>query len=53
MLNTTTDFIIKVIFGVVFLLIVSPAGLLLRMFGIDFLEREIDRSASSYWRKHV
>lgn len=53
MLNKTADFVIKVIFGVVFLLIVTPAGLLFRMFGIDFLERKIDPSASSYWKKHV
>lgn len=53
MLNKTTNFIVKIVFGVVFLLIVTPAGFLLRMFGIDFLERKMDPKAPSYWKKHV
>lgn len=53
MLNKIAGFVIKGACAVVFLLIVTPAGLLFRMFGIDFLERKIDPSASSYWKKHV
>ena len=53
MLNKTTDFVIQVVLWVVFFLIVTPAGLLIRMLGIDFLERKIDPNASSYWRRHV
>lgn len=53
MLTKTTDFVFKAILAVVFLLIVTPVGLLLRMFGVDFLERKIDPGASSYWKKHV
>lgn len=53
MLSTTTDFVIKAIFGIVFLLIVTPAGLLFRLFGIDFLERKVEPGVSSYWKKHV
>lgn len=52
MLNKITDFVIKVVFGMVFLLIVTPVGLLFRIFGIDYLERKVDLSASSYWKKH-
>jgi hypothetical protein len=52
MLNKTMDFFIKVIFGVLFLIIITPVGIFIRMFGIDFLERKINLKASSYWKKH-
>lgn len=53
MLNKTIDFLIKAVFGVIFLLIVTPAGFLLRIVGFDFLERTIDPNASTYWKKHI
>lgn len=52
MLNKMANFFIKIVFGVIFLLIITPVGLLLRMFGIDFLKRKIDSNASTYWEKH-
>jgi len=47
----TIDFLIKVAFGVVFLIIVTPAGFLMRILGVDFLERKIDPNTRSYWKK--
>lgn len=52
MLSKMIDFFIKIIFGVLFLLIVTPVGILIRMFGVDFLERKTDSKASTYWKKH-
>jgi carbamoyltransferase len=38
---------------VVYLLVVTPIGLLLRLVGRDPLERRIDRGAATYWRPHA
>lgn len=53
MLNSLIDLIIRIAFGVVFLLIVTPIGLVIRIFGVDSLNRRIDRGTRSYWRKHI
>ena len=37
--------------GVFFYLIITPTGLLMRLFGKDFLDEKIDHNAKSYWRK--
>lgn len=44
---------VKIGLGAVFLLIVTPAGFLLRMLGIDFLERKKESKLSSYWKKRA
>ena len=38
-----------VIMGTLFYLIIAPVGLLLRLFGNDPLERQIDPDADTYW----
>jgi Saxitoxin biosynthesis operon protein SxtJ len=38
-----------VVLGAVFFGVLTPAGLLLRIFGFDPMQRTIDRSAKSYW----
>ena len=38
-----------VILTLFFFLVVTPIGLLARLFGKDFLQRRLDKSASSYW----
>lgn len=53
MLTTMTNLFIKAVFGLLFLVLVTPAGFLLRLCGIDFLERKIDPAAASYWKKRV
>jgi predicted membrane protein len=35
--------------GVIFFLVVMPIGLLMRLFGKDFLHVNIDKSATTYW----
>ena len=37
---------------VMYYLLITPIGLLMRLFGYDSLERQIDRSAKTYWVPH-
>ena len=39
----------RVILIILFYLIVTPIGLLARLFGKDFLSRKFDKAAGSYW----
>lgn len=39
----------RVLLTAVFVLIVTPIGLLLRLFGKDLLRQRLDRGAASYW----
>jgi hypothetical protein len=41
----------RVILGIAFYLIVTPMGLMLRLFGKDLLDQRIDRSAATYWKE--
>lgn len=41
----------RVIVTLTFFLIFTPVGIILRMLGKDLLNKRIDRSASTYWRK--
>lgn len=43
----------RVLLTVVFVGLVVPIGLLLRLFGKDLLNRRIDRSATTYWENKV
>lgn len=52
MLNKMIDFFIKIIFGLVFILLITPVGILLRAVGIDYLNRMVNYKATSYWNKH-
>lgn len=47
------SFMIKVVFGVLFFVVITPVGLLLRLFGVDYLDRRIGSEAKSYWRKRL
>ena len=40
----------RVILTVVFVALVVPIGLLLRLLGKDLLDEQLDREAPSYWR---
>jgi hypothetical protein len=40
-----------VLLGIIYFLIVTPTGLLMRLFGKDPLRLRIERSAESYWIK--
>jgi hypothetical protein len=39
----------RLIMGLLFFAVITPAGLLLRLFGRDALSRRLDPSARSYW----
>lgn len=39
----------QIILGVLFYLVVTPTGLLARLFGKDFINRKFDKNAQSYW----
>lgn len=41
----------RLLLGIFFYLIITPTGLLMRLFGKDFLDEKIDKSAKSYWIK--
>ena len=41
----------RVLLSVFFYLVITPTGLLMRLFGKDFLDEKIDRSSKSYWVK--
>ncbi len=40
----------RIILGIAFYLIITPMGLLLRLFGKDLLDQRIDRKAATYWK---
>ena len=42
-------FITRVILIILFYLIITPIGLLAKLFGKDFLSRKFDKTAGSYW----
>ncbi|MGK9368794.1 SxtJ family membrane protein [Melioribacter sp. Ez-97] len=44
-------FMSRFILVVLFYFIVTPIGLLLRLFGKDFLDLKIDKAKKSYWNK--
>jgi hypothetical protein len=39
----------RVILSVFFYLVITPVGLVMRLFGRDPMNRKFDRSAASYW----
>ncbi len=41
----------RIILGIAFYLIVTPMGLVMRLFGKDLLDQRIDRSAQTYWKE--
>ncbi len=41
----------RILLGIFFYGIITPIGLLMRLFGKDLLDERIDRNATSYWRR--
>lgn len=39
----------RIILCILFYLILTPIGIVLRIFGVDLLERRIEKKAGSYW----
>lgn len=43
-------FMTRVLLTLVFFLVVSPIGLVMRLLGKDLLDKKIDQNASTYWK---
>jgi hypothetical protein len=43
-------FISRIILTIVFFIVLTPTGLIMRIFGKDPMERKLDPAAPSYWR---
>lgn len=41
----------RLLLGIFFYLILTPIGVLLRLFGKDLLDQRIDKRATTYWKK--
>ena len=39
----------RILLGLFFYLVITPVGIVMRMFGKDLLERKIDLDSASYW----
>jgi hypothetical protein len=40
----------RLILSIMFYLVFSPIGLLMRLFGVDMLDRKIEKNKESYWK---
>jgi len=45
------NIILKVLFFLVFVFLITPIGIVLRLLGVDYLNQSIDKHAKSYWFK--
>ncbi len=45
--------ILKLVFGILFFILITPVGLVIRLFGVDLLQKKTDPSKKSYWTKHA
>ena len=41
--------ILNILFSMIYLFLLIPLGLILKLFGIDFLDRKVDKTTKSYW----
>lgn len=41
----------RLILMIIFYILFAPAGLIMRLFRVDLLERKIDKNKDSYWKK--
>jgi hypothetical protein len=41
----------RLILMIIFYILFTPAGLIMRLFRVDLLDRKIDKSKDSYWKK--
>jgi hypothetical protein len=41
-----------IVIGVIFYLVITPIGLMMRLFGRDTMYRSFDREAATYWVSH-
>ena len=43
------NMIFRVLLIVLFYAVITPVGMILRLMGIDYLNRSLDQKSSSYW----
>lgn len=43
----------RIILFIIFYLIFTPIGIIMRLFGFDLLDRKIDKDKNSYWQKAI
>ena len=48
-LNLINMILLKILFTVIFFLVLTPVGLILRLFGVDYLNTKNQSKKSSYW----
>lgn len=36
--------------SILYFVIITPISIILKMFGVDYLDRKIDRNEKSYWK---
>jgi len=53
MIKILQGFVIKFLFAVIFILIVTPTGMGLRLLRFDFLKKKPDVRKYSYWTKKI
>jgi len=41
----------KLIFSIIYYLLVTPVGLISRVFGVNFIEKGFDSNSKTYWNK--
>ena len=41
----------RLILFIIFYLVFTPIGLVMRLFGVDLLDKKIDKNKNSYWRR--
>ena len=50
-INKMLDKILELVFLIVFVFLITPLGLILRLIGVDYLNRKIEKQNKSYWIK--
>ena len=43
----------RLILIIIFYLIITPIGFAMRLFGVDLLDRKIDKNRLSYWKNKI
>lgn len=48
-MNQIINYFLKIVFFIIFYVVITPVGLCLRLVGIDYLQRRFEREEDSYW----
>ena len=42
--------ILNIVLSIVFFILISPIGFIIRLIGIDLIDQKIDKKKNSYWK---